>query len=274
MPKNTLMQHIDGVGAQQFSYFYLRDRQTYDFRHLYTSNISLKSSFLKQHQPWFDTDFPYAAIEDAELAYRLAQRGLQIIYDDDPVGYHYHYHTIWTFAVRQYRAGLMVCELVKKHPELASFFRVTKTKYLLALGLIPRFGNSSAQVGQVAAWLEDQVLHLTSVYEWRSHALLDELYSGVLEYFWRKGLIDGVFQQSPYRDNIRHAYAIYYLKNQLGNFLSQAERLNIPVTISQAKLAQKIAPVESSFVRRVMNFWQTTGYRLVKPWLYPETFPS
>ena len=274
IPQNTLMKHIDGVGAQQFSYFYLQDKQEYDFRHFYTSNVSLKTTFLRQIDSWFDTHFPYAAVEDAELAYRMAQRGLRIIYHKQLIGYHYHYHTIWTFSVRQYRAGLMVNEIVNKHPELGNFFRVTKTRYLLILGVLQRLSLNSLHLPEVAHWLEEQALRLTSSYEWTPHPLLDELYSGVLEYFWRKGLIDGVFQNSSYREDIRNTYTVYYLKNRLINFLQKAKRLNIPVSIAdQNTLEQKLAQVESPAIKYLLAFWQTSGYRLVKPWLYPQALP-
>ena len=34
LPITTVMQHIDGLGAQQFGYHYLKDCQSVDFRHL------------------------------------------------------------------------------------------------------------------------------------------------------------------------------------------------------------------------------------------------
>jgi len=275
MPQNTLMKHIDGVGAQQFSYHYMRNQQTYDFRHLYTANVSLKTEFIKRESHWFDTDFPYAAIEDAEFAYRLSQQGLRIIYDSRPLGYHYHYHTIWTFSVRQYRAGLMVWEFVKKHPDLANFLRVTKTKSLGWLGPVQRLSCSAVQLSEVAHWLETQTVRLTSAYEWQPHDLLDEFYLNVLEYFWRKGLIDGTFERSSRRESIRDAYAIYYLKPRLTEFLQQAQRLRIPAPgLDLELLNRKLAPLESRLVNRLQRFWRTTGHHWAKPWLTPEVPPS
>src|SRR4029453_65025 len=54
LPVNTLMAHIDGVGAQQFSYHYLRDGEEYDYRHLYTANVSLKTEFLRAEDTRLD----------------------------------------------------------------------------------------------------------------------------------------------------------------------------------------------------------------------------
>lgn len=270
MPKNTLMAHIDGVGAQQFSYHYLQDDHEYDFRHLYTSNVSLKTEFVRQNKPWFDTNFPYAAVEDAEFSYRLSQQGLRIIHRRAPIGYHYHYHTIWTFSTRQYRAGLMLCEMAKKHPELADFFRVTKTKFLLIPGRLQPLGRGD-QLAQTAAWLEEQTLHLVSQYEWHHHQLLDDLYLEVLEYYWRKGLIDGVFENSRWQARIRHTYALYYLGNCLRTFLDRAAALHIPVPGGNlSALQQKISQVESPLVRQLFHVWRSGGYRLLKSWLYSE----
>ena len=85
MPINTLMKHINGIGAQQFSYHYFRNAQEYDFRHLYTANISIKMELLKTLDHWFDTDFPHAAYEDVELSFRLAKKGLRILYLSTPI---------------------------------------------------------------------------------------------------------------------------------------------------------------------------------------------
>ncbi len=42
------MRHVDGIGAQQFSYHYLQDGEVYDFRHFYTSNVSVARAFLAE----------------------------------------------------------------------------------------------------------------------------------------------------------------------------------------------------------------------------------
>ena len=72
------MRHIDGEGAQQFSYHFLKDGAEYDFRHFYTSNVSIRRSLLDCEPGYFATDFPAAAFQDAELAYRLSLHGGRI----------------------------------------------------------------------------------------------------------------------------------------------------------------------------------------------------
>ena len=226
LPTNTLMAHIDGIGAQQFSYHYLQDGQEYDFRHFYTANVSIKKEFLYSLDHWFDTDFRYAAFEDAELAYRLSKRGMRIIYSAPIVGYHYHYHNIYTFSKRQRNAGFMANVLTSKHPHLRYQFRA---KYLRILKL---FSNPKAILHPYSADLIEKLevftLHLASFYEWNPNDLLDRLYLSVLDHFYYKGVVEGVFGDSNLGMRTSSAHTTHYLLPGLRGFLREAEQLNIP----------------------------------------------
>ena len=112
------MEHVDGPGAQQFSYHYFKDGAEYDFRHLYTSNISLRRSLLDREPAGFATVFPAAAFEDAEFGHRLAFHGLRIIYRASAVAEHHHPYTAGGFYRRQVRCGEMGALLFAHHPEL------------------------------------------------------------------------------------------------------------------------------------------------------------
>jgi glycosyltransferase involved in cell wall biosynthesis len=272
MPQNTLMRHIDGMGAQQFSYHYLQDGQEYDFRQLYTANVSLKKEVFQRVDHWFDTDFTYAAFEDAELAYRLSKHGLKIIYSSQPVGQHYHYHTVWTFATRQYRCGLMACVFAHKHPEASNFLRVTRTKYWIILVWLRRLENTAFRdTSAISQYLENHALHLASYYEWSSNHLLDELYLKVLEYFWHKGLIDGVFKSSANIVELRNAYAIYYLVPVLKAFIQRAmqEGVLLPIGYSAA-FVNRLIQLESRLTNRLAKGWRAWGYSATSRWLNPE----
>jgi hypothetical protein len=214
---NTLMAYIDGVGAQQFSYYYLRDGQEYDFRHFYTSNISIKTNFLKSLDHWFDTDFPYAAFEDAELAYRLSKKGLRILYTSTPLAYHYHYHNIWTFSKRQYFAGLMAYVLVKKHPQLSSLIKGPRWQkrvwsWLFQIGLHKSVSVNFEQ-------LEIKTLSQASSYETHSQINMANIYEQTLNYFFMKGLIYGTFS----KDVARRVNAIY-AQQKLAPLLNETAR--------------------------------------------------
>lgn len=188
---NTLMAHIDGSGAQQFSYYYLQDGQEYDFRHFYTSNISIKTNFLKSLNSWFDTDFTYAAFEDAELSYRLSKKGLRILYVSTPIAYHYHYHNIWTFSKRQYVAGLMACLLVKKHPQLSTLIMGPGWQMRVWLWQFKTVFSSPLSID--LEHLETKILYLASFHEGKLLANTDYFYLQILNYFFIKGLIYGTF---------------------------------------------------------------------------------
>jgi glycosyltransferase involved in cell wall biosynthesis len=204
MPCNTLMKHIDGIGAQQFGYHYLKNGQEYSSFHFYTANISVKMALMRGVDHWFDTDFSRAAFEDSELSYRLwRQLGMRIKYLASPIGNHYHYHTIWTFAMRQYHVGLMGYVLVRKHPELEFALRGPIRKVMgYTLRSVLRVGGGDSHLA-----LENQALQLASDYEWDTHPHLDRLYLRVLDYFYLKGWIDALFGQKPFVTAIHNAHA-------------------------------------------------------------------
>lgn len=219
-PCNTLMTHIDGIGAQQFSYHYMVGGQAYDFRHLYTANVSLKTEMVHLEQTWFDTSFPFAAFEDVEFAYRLSKHGLKIIYQDSIVADHYHYHNIWTFSERQYKSGLMANVLVKKHPELNKLFR-TPYKQLFLLAFQPRRVFANHPDFQ-AEWAEEFTLRLVSNYEWIPNMVLDRWYLAILQYFYFKGILNGAFGRSALWPKIQNTYCLNYLLPQLVRPINQA----------------------------------------------------
>jgi glycosyltransferase involved in cell wall biosynthesis len=214
---NTLMAYIDGVGAQQFSYYHLRDGREYDFRHFYTSNVSIKTNFLRSLDHWFDTEFTYAAFEDAELAYRLSKNGLRILYVSAPLAYHYHYHTIWTFSKRQYLAGLMACLLVKKHPQISSLIigrawqkRVWWWQFQIALRKSPLINFEH---------LETKILSQASSYEAQSRVNTANFYKQILNYFFTKGVINGTFSK-----DIAHRVTAIYAQQKLAPLLKETAR--------------------------------------------------
>jgi GT2 family glycosyltransferase len=227
LTRNTLMTHIDGIGAQQFSYHYLQDGKVYDFRHFYTANISIRTEFLKSLKHWFDPNFRYAAFEDAELAFRLSKHGLRILYLSSLVGYHYHHHNIWTFSKRQRNSGLMASVITKKHPTLNFTFRA---QYYRILNVLKRPKTILLPyTSEEMDWLEEIACRLVSFYEWKLNRLLDRLYLAVLDYFYYDGLIQGIFKEAKLSARIRAAHARCYLTPTLTWFLEEATRLGIPL---------------------------------------------
>ena len=226
LPVNTLMTHIDGIGAQQFSYYFLQNRHEYDFRHFYTANISIKRDFLYLLDHWFDPSFRFAAYEDAELAYRLSKHGLRIVYSSSLVGYHYHYHTIWSFSQRQRKSGMMGALLIAKHPPLRYTFRAHDMRIINLFRQLSEIITPFSPL--LLEKLEEMACHLASFYEWKPNGLLDRLYLSVLDYFYYDGFIQGRFGNSRFALRLRSAHARRYLLPTLKWYLEQAEQLSIP----------------------------------------------
>ncbi len=224
LPVNTLMSHIDGAGAEQFSYYYMQNGQEYDYRHFYTANISLKRDLLWTLNKWFDTDFYYAAFEDAELSYRLHKLGMRIIYLSSPIAHHYHYHTIWTFSNRQYKAGVMGYLIVRKHLKIAYFF---KGKILKMLKYLQQASIHRYSPG-VADWIEVEALQLASYYEWVHHKNTRNLYLDILAYFYYKGWIDAIFGERKRAEKIHYAHVQQTLIPTLSWFLENTSPTELP----------------------------------------------
>jgi glycosyltransferase involved in cell wall biosynthesis len=203
LPVNTVMDHIQGVGAQQFSYYYLKDGHEYDFRHFYTANVSLKKDFLCSEKHLFDPSMRF--YEDGELSYRLTKRGFRIIYSKLPLGYHYHYHTVWTFANRQFQAGIGAHLFVSKHPEVRRLI-VGKAWKLKTIYWRLQAALREAPV-DFANHLESVVLQGLAAYEWDSHASLASFYMAAFSYFYLKGLIVGTFGETALASSIINALA-------------------------------------------------------------------
>jgi glycosyltransferase involved in cell wall biosynthesis len=124
---NYLMTHITEVGHEQFSLDAFQPGQYVDFRHFYTSNISVDRKFLSIEAILFDERFSKANFEDTELGYRLAKRGAKIRFEPAAWAYHYHAYTADGFCKRQKIAGEMAVILVAAHPELENLFGVDRT---------------------------------------------------------------------------------------------------------------------------------------------------
>jgi glycosyltransferase involved in cell wall biosynthesis len=97
------MRWMDSDGMQ-FDYGRLLGGQQPDWRHFYTSNLSVKTGLLKQYP--FDETFPYAAMEDIELACRIeARHGLEIVFLPEAVAHHFHPITFAQACRRMIRVG-------------------------------------------------------------------------------------------------------------------------------------------------------------------------
>jgi GT2 family glycosyltransferase len=116
------LHHINEFGLQ-FGYGLISDPESVPFNFFYTSNISLPRALLLE-AGLFDTTFPHAVWEDIELAYRLGNMGMRILYRPEAVARHHHRMTFASFRHRQERSGEAAAIFYAKHPELAGFLGV------------------------------------------------------------------------------------------------------------------------------------------------------
>jgi len=110
-----LMLFLD-EGAQ-FGFTQVEDPDNVTYWTFYTANCSL-------HRHWiedvggFDETFRYAAYEDIEIAYRMAQRGLRIVYHRPALTYHHHAPTLEGHVTRMRLCGRAAVLVWRKHPKL------------------------------------------------------------------------------------------------------------------------------------------------------------
>lgn len=122
LPVSPFLHHINEYGLQ-FGYGLIRDPERVPFNFFYTSNVSLPRRLLVE-AGLFDTSFPHAAWEDIEVAYRLMQQGMRMLYRPAAVARHHHDITFASFRRRQERAGEAAAIFYRKHPELGDFLAV------------------------------------------------------------------------------------------------------------------------------------------------------
>ena len=116
---SPFLRFINEYGAQ-FGYLLIEDPRAVPFNFFYTSNISLPRSELVR-LGGFREDFPAAAWEDIEFAYRAVGDGLKIHYQPQARTIHRHCIRPRTFCRRQRTSGRSAAIFATLHPELEEF---------------------------------------------------------------------------------------------------------------------------------------------------------
>ncbi len=98
LPDTVIQRNWDPFLFNRFE-----DMEMVDPIYFYACNISVKKNFLIENGMFVERKG--AAHEDAELGYRLGQKGLEIIYNKRALAYHYHQETLDALVKRAYERG-------------------------------------------------------------------------------------------------------------------------------------------------------------------------
>lgn len=116
---NDYMRFLEESGWQ-FGYGFLEQgfvEQTEPYKFFYTSNISLKRSFLRKES--FNENFREYGWEDIELGYRLwKSHGLRLFYEPMARAAHYHFLGEEDLVKKMRSVGASAREFESLHPEM------------------------------------------------------------------------------------------------------------------------------------------------------------
>lgn len=82
----------------------------------------------------YDTSFPVASAEDAELSYRMSARGWKMKFAPAAIVYHTHPDTLWRYLKRKYKYAFWRVLAVRKNPSKA--VKDSHTPQLMKLQLL------------------------------------------------------------------------------------------------------------------------------------------
>lgn len=222
LPVTATMRHVDGPGAEQFSFAHLRDGEEYDFRHFYTSNLSIRRSFLAGEPDGFSEDFPRAAFEDIELSYRLSRRGQRIFYCREALAWHYHPYDVRSFFRRQVTCGAMAHRLYRKWPLLSKWFLthdVERLRLRTVAEAAARRGMDASPEDLVR--LEEVLFQVAGSQEESPGPDLSPLLGGLFRYGMAKGFVEAAVED-PTRTGVLHLFAREILGPSVRQFLERA----------------------------------------------------
>jgi GT2 family glycosyltransferase len=120
--ETPFLRFINEYGAQ-FGYRLIDAPRSVPFNFFYTSNISLPRDLLLE-LGGFREDFPAAAWEDIEFAYRAVAEGLLLCYQPRARCLHHHRIRPRSFCRRQRISGRSAAIFARLHPELEEFLGV------------------------------------------------------------------------------------------------------------------------------------------------------
>jgi glycosyltransferase involved in cell wall biosynthesis len=125
LPETHFQRHWD-----PFKFQHMRKPMEVPYWKFWACNISIARKFLLENGLF--SELKGAAHEDVELGYRLARKGLRILYEPDALAHHYHVETLQSACARAYERGLN-WRFVEEHipdPEIYVRYQVLTSQTL------------------------------------------------------------------------------------------------------------------------------------------------
>jgi GT2 family glycosyltransferase/LmbE family N-acetylglucosaminyl deacetylase len=115
MRVTPLLAYANEAG-HQFGYRYMKDGEDVPYTCFYTSNVSAPRHILGTEP--FDPTFRTYGWEDIDVGYRLAKRGVRLVFNRKARTRHRHPMDLADFYRRQVKVGNAIAALYALHPEL------------------------------------------------------------------------------------------------------------------------------------------------------------
>ena len=191
---NTLMKHITELGNEQFSFNAFDPYRYVDFRHFYTSNISIDREFLLSEKIIFDESFYKVNFEDIELGYRLSKKDMEVYYYPDAKVEHYHpYTSVSGFCRRQQIAGEMALVFNKLHSDVEWVLQVEQilSQWNLNINSIRNIEIESLldKVIELCQLLEDQ----KHIEKFNLENSISNIYRVLFRFYYEKGIVENSY---------------------------------------------------------------------------------
>lgn len=155
--ETPFLRFINEYGLQ-FGYSIIDDPDELSFCYFYTSNITIPRATIGETR--FSERFPFAAMEDIELGYRLQRSGMRIVYEPSAVVAHSHQISVRSFLERQRRVGASAAVFAELQPQLADFLGVPPHGLPFAPSATAAF-----DLERTAELLQHENLHLPDLWQ-------------------------------------------------------------------------------------------------------------
>ena len=215
-------------GGPQFDYSGIDSDKT-GWKRFYTCNISLKKDFLLTNG-LFDEDFPHASYEDIELGYRLAKKGLMVLYNKNATGYHYHkINSILKYCeYRRKIIGKSHWLFYQKPPEL-NFSEERK----IFNSLSPKIQKRIKKIIKITREIEHIIISYPLVYSEELKKSLYAYYQILTDHYSLRGTAEGMGKDIP-NFNKASRLCINGIDNEEeGNFDLAIKKYNAAKLLSQ-----------------------------------------